>query len=680
MKSRFSKVLFALIFPVVAMLTAGIFSVSSITQTAGAVSGNGGGFFIGSNSTFNFNSTINGSSSTNGGGVYIANGGAFNMNGGTIYGNTATSNGNNIYNAGTFNMNGGAVGVKNSSTQGYGIYNAGTMNLYGGNIYDKIYSSANFNTKMACSIAGTITLGDSASITVQNYAGTTPNYTIVLSSTRTAGTIMTLVGSSTKPDLTKLSISGYSSSSYELSLQTNTSGNWTISLAESSRTVTFDPQFGTVSETSRSVKKGGAIGKLPTPTRSGYIFTGWYPVVQNSGTTSTRTTRSDVVNDNCVLYAWWRNIITRVDEDGNESSTGDFVLFGSYPQTIKASDVTIDETDVDSKGYFLGSDEERYGKKNGNAYRENYTFTDGTALDFSTYYYFKVEPIKWRIGKESNGQAIIASENILTAYIPCYQVFDGERTVDGETVYANNYEYSHIRAFLNSYDGREYNVSDYSYHTADYKYYQNNGFYYQAFSTEEKNYILTTTVDNRSITTDNSPNKYACNNTEDKIFALGYKEAVSYNQLTTTSGAKLVTDYARANSAFYSTSSSSLGKGRWWLRSPSSGGSDVMWGVNESGKRFGEYDVDDCSIGIAPALTLNLGTSTTNSFTVSFGKAETEDIQSSAKESRAEENTVPIYQTFAMQNVHVVEEQDLFFEDKKFNFVLKASEENKDEE
>lgn len=675
MKSRFSKVLFALIFPVVAMLTAVIFSFSSM-QTADAVSGSGGGFYVGKNSTFNFSGTMHGISASYGGGAYIASGGTLNMTSGSIYGNTATINGDNIYNAGTFTITSGIVGASGVTTQNYGIYNAGTMNLNGGTIFDKIYSSSNLNISVACNIKNSITLGNSASITVQNYAGTTPNYTIVLSSTRTAGTIITFVGSSTKPDLTKLSISGYSSSSYELSLQTNTSGSWTISLAESSRTVTFDPQFGTVSETSRTVKKGGAIGKLPTPTRSGYIFTGWYPVVQNSGTTSTRTTRSYVVNDNCVLYAWWRNIITRVDEDGNESSTGDFVLFGSYPQTIKASDVTIDETDVDSKGYFLGSDEERYGKKNGNAYGQNYTFTDGTALDFSTYYYFKVEPIKWRIGKESNGQAIIASENILTSYIPCYQIIDGERTVDGETVYANNYEYSHIRAFLNSYDGREYNVSDYSYHTANYKYYQSNGFYYQAFSTEEKNYILTTTVDNRSITTDNSTNEYACNNTEDKIFALGYIEAVSYNQLPTTSGAKLVTDYARANGAYYSTSSSRLGKGRWWLRSPSSGGSDVMWGVNETGKRHEEYDVDDYSIGIAPALTLNMGTS---SFISNEVSGETKENENTISENKETEN-IQLYQIKAMQNVKKGEKQDLFFEDKKFNAVLKKVQANDDKE
>ena len=58
--------------------------------------------------------------------------------------------------------------ANDESASGYSIYNTGTMNLYGGNVYDNVYSSANINTKMACNIARTITLGDSATITLQD--------------------------------------------------------------------------------------------------------------------------------------------------------------------------------------------------------------------------------------------------------------------------------------------------------------------------------------------------------------------------------------------------------------------------------------------------------------------------------------------------------------------------------
>lgn len=94
--------------PVISFLLIGIFSFVNLAGNVFADK-NGGGFYVGSNTTLNFNATISGSFATNGGGVYVSNGGTFNMNGGAIYGNTATENGNNIYNAGTFTMTGGSV-------------------------------------------------------------------------------------------------------------------------------------------------------------------------------------------------------------------------------------------------------------------------------------------------------------------------------------------------------------------------------------------------------------------------------------------------------------------------------------------------------------------------------------------------------------------------------------------
>ena len=282
-----------LLMPVISFLLIGIFSFVNLSGNVFADK-NGGGFFVGSDTTLNFNATISGSSATNGGGVYVSNGGTFNMNGGAIYGNTATANGNNIYNAGTFTMNGGRVGTSGSSSSGYGIYNTGTMNLYGGNVYDNIYSSANINTKMACNIAGTITLGDSATITVQNYAGTTPNYAINLSNARTAGTILTFVGSSTEPNLTKLNISGYDTNAFEIVSEKNSSGNWTVILQEPVKEYDFPSDwktqvasatYMTTTITPTNLTGIQFVKKVPTGfTNIGTLSTG-LPVYQ--GTTST---------------------------------------------------------------------------------------------------------------------------------------------------------------------------------------------------------------------------------------------------------------------------------------------------------------------------------------------------------------------------------------------------------
>ncbi len=54
-------------------------------------------------------------------------------------------------------------------------------------------------------------------------------------------------------------------------------GNESQIYAEESlkRTVTFDPNGGTVTPTSKVVKLGETYGELPTPTRDGYTFKGW---------------------------------------------------------------------------------------------------------------------------------------------------------------------------------------------------------------------------------------------------------------------------------------------------------------------------------------------------------------------------------------------------------------------
>ena len=48
--------------------------------------------------------------------------------------------------------------------------------------------------------------------------------------------------------------------------------HWIIGAYE----VKFDPNGGSVSEETRSVNYGSAIGALPTPTKTGYVFEGWY--------------------------------------------------------------------------------------------------------------------------------------------------------------------------------------------------------------------------------------------------------------------------------------------------------------------------------------------------------------------------------------------------------------------
>lgn len=92
-------------------------------------------------------------------------------------------------------------------------------------------------------------------------------------------------------------------------------------------TVTFDANGGNVSEKTRTVLSGAAIGLLPTPTRAGYEFLGWFTTANGGRKVySTSKTSTDVV-----YYAHWS-----------------VVAVGGYPNldyvSLNKSQLGIDDT------------------------------------------------------------------------------------------------------------------------------------------------------------------------------------------------------------------------------------------------------------------------------------------------------------------------------------------------
>ena len=82
-------------------------------------------------------------------------------------------------------------------------------------------------------------------------------------------------------------------------------------------TVTFNPGEGTVSPTSKTFTSGTAIGELPTPERTGYVFDGWY----TDPTSGTEVTSSTVFSSTDTIYARWLESITvTFNADGGEVS------------------------------------------------------------------------------------------------------------------------------------------------------------------------------------------------------------------------------------------------------------------------------------------------------------------------------------------------------------------------
>lgn len=83
--------------------------------------------------------------------------------------------------------------------------------------------------------------------------------------------------------------------------ETNNQYVKTFTVSKPQETVTFDANGGTVSETTRAVVSGSTIGSLPTPTRSGYTFDGWYTAAMGDAKVTTNT----VVSGNATYYAHW---------------------------------------------------------------------------------------------------------------------------------------------------------------------------------------------------------------------------------------------------------------------------------------------------------------------------------------------------------------------------------------
>ena len=280
-------------------------------------------------------------------------------------------------------------------------------------------------------------------------------------------------------------------------------------------------------------------------------------------------------------------VYERVDAEGNPDPDGDYLYFGYYPQSSKASNVIVDTGAQDSRGYYLGSDGEYYAQAE-----------DGN--------YYKVERLRWRILDDTygNGTALIVCDvivdqvayqsNIDSSYTYATDedgtiLIDNDATVgegvdSNHQVYANNYKHSELRAWLNE-------------------------DFYNSFSEAEKSSIVLTEVDNSLASTDNNGGQYVCENTKDYVFALSVDD-VTNTDYGFTSGkddpkkAFIVTDYAVANGAYIYSTSGYEGTGYGWLRSPDDSSGDYAFSVL-IGDYYRDY-VDYDNYGVVPALQIQL--------------------------------------------------------------------------
>ena len=301
-------------------------------------------------------------------------------------------------------------------------------------------------------------------------------------------------------------------------------------------------------------------------------------------------------------------------------ATGTIINFGSYPQSKVTDSTTLKKLDKEPKQwesyeYYSGTGDWRDGNMkpsdymkyadivfSGSKYRAvtfseyrpyctGYTHSDGTYQDDNGYYtgnvyYFKYEPLKWRVLDASTGLIVCDSAVDSQAYNNYVLDADGYYWGDSnKNHYASNWEYSSLRAWLN------------------------NEFYNTAFSKTQQDRIKELTRENKST----YDSKYDSNPTSDKITLLSYNDVLntsygfsSSSDEEDTTRLRKGTDYAKCQGLGVGTSGNSL----WLLRS--SNESHLASGVFDDGWTYISYSdgyVNNTYSGIVPALNLSVSSS-----------------------------------------------------------------------
>lgn len=304
-----------------------------------------------------------------------------------------------------------------------------------------------------------------------------------------------------------------------------------------------------------------------------------------------------------------------------KSTDGTKIYFGSYPQTevtesslksmlgkeAGANPTSANKGKWTDYGYFIDGSVSSYmwyidvnyqgSRYRGvyfTSYRPIYTtynsstdnsMQDDNGYNTNTVYWFKWEPIEWRVLEQKDGTALLMASIILDSQ-QYYRAYSGTRTIADITIFNNNYKESDIRAWLTK------------------------TFYETAFDSYTKKIVETTTVNNGKSSTASRYNTYVCEDTQDKVFLLSDQDVrnASYGFSDYTALRLKSTDYAKSQGVFVYTGDYA-GNGWWWLRSPNedrSAAANNISGYGNPGRSGSFADVNGTAGGVVPALWIKL--------------------------------------------------------------------------
>lgn len=376
---------------------------------------------------------------------------------------------------------------------------------------------------------------------------------------------------------------------------------------------TWSPKLNNLSLLSESSSKGSVeilsgsgysdenitIGATPVGT---YVFKGWYVESKRVSVDNPYTFKMPLDDYSLTAKFYTNNEAINLGIVPKYNSSDSTIQYGLYPQSIVTDSSLItsleklNETDVN--GWYLYN--EKYyisviahpGSKT-KKFSNNQTIIDGNT------YWFKCEPILWKIISNSDNEYTLLSSVLLDVQQFYKNTYN--RTIDSNTIYPNNYAFSNVRAWLNSYNGSGYSVNNYSS--------KPKGFYNSAFALSNE-HILTTNVYNGVDSVHNSDKDYVCDDTNDKVFLPSYQEYSNIDYLIKFCE---TTDFTRAKGSYVEDDN---GRGKYWTRSPSYvsiGMSDGSYVNHPNEARIVGVDsnlsksyVSDKNICMRPAITLRL--------------------------------------------------------------------------
>ena len=350
-------------------------------------------------------------------------------------------------------------------------------------------------------------------------------------------------------------------------------GNLTLTAhwAANSYTVTAissDTSKGTVTG-SGSYDYGSEVTLKATPI-SDCVFKGWFSDASLKNKVSVESNyKFTLLNEGLTLYG---KFLTKAEDeqeqwDINHGVTPTFneskgtITYGLYPQTHVSDDSLIaslnalDSSAIDSRNNWYLYNKEYYAKTTAITYESGYKFDDGTTITEGTTYWFKCEPIEWKILSNNNDEYFLLSSVLL----------DVSRYDDS----SNNYEDSEIRSWLNG------------------------DFYNSAFA------LSTNAIKPSSLT----------NN--DNISLLTYgdylNESYGFSPINRSHESRecKTTDWLRAKGGYSSTMVFYPNNGCYWTRSPDPDYPGFTWGINHDGSPDKLVVGDgNKSCGVRPCLNI----------------------------------------------------------------------------